>query len=173
MGWVPEAPIAMALSGLTPLLGLWPKMFFTTWGIHVILPTKITLSISLALMPVSLSAFLQGSTVCWMRGATRVSNCNCMSLVLICWGPDVLAVMKGNVPGYFEFWSGVIKIDIDILILVKCIDTPPLGSLTQERCKCRCVFVMSQSPQKICAGNDLGILHPPPLQVQINPRTPL
>ena len=70
--WI-AAPIATTSSGLTPLWGSLPKNCFTvstTLGIRVMPPTRITSSMSPALRPASCSAFLQGSTVFWIRSST-------------------------------------------------------------------------------------------------------
>ena len=85
------APIATTSSGLTPLLGSFPKKFLTisvTFGILVIPPTKITSLISEAERPASLKAFLQGSIVFWSRSSTNSSNFALVNFTFKCFGPD-------------------------------------------------------------------------------------
>ena len=93
------APTATTSSGLTPLLGSFPKISFTfcwTRGIRVIPPTRITSSMSLVLSFASLRAVWQGPTVFSIRSSTSASSFARVSLMFMCLGPEASAVMKGR-----------------------------------------------------------------------------
>mmetsp|Transcript_4536 Transcript_4536/g.9159 ORF Transcript_4536/g.9159 Transcript_4536/m.9159 type:complete len:318 (+) Transcript_4536:747-1700(+) len=93
------APMATTSSGLTPLLGFFPKKLSTvscTLGILDIPPTRMMSWISLLEISASLRQFLQGSMVREMRGSTRLSNCARETLAFICLGPVASAVIKGK-----------------------------------------------------------------------------
>ena len=96
--WI-AAPIATTSSGLTPLLGSFPKKFLTvsmTLGILVIPPTRTISSISPALMPASFNAASHGPIVFWTRSSTKVSSFDLVTLIFKCFGPDWSAVIKGK-----------------------------------------------------------------------------
>merc|ERR1719272_378399 len=91
--------MATTSSGLTPLDGALPKNSSTivcTFGILVMPPTRRTSSISDLLNPESLTHFLQGSKVHWMRPSTRDSNCDCVIFKFKWLGPLASAVMNGS-----------------------------------------------------------------------------
>ncbi len=96
--WI-AAPSATTSSGFTPLCGSFPKKSFTVsmiFGIRVIPPTKITSSISEALIPASFKAALTGSMVRFTRSSTRDSNLARLILMFKCFGPLASAVMNGR-----------------------------------------------------------------------------
>uniref|UniRef100_A0A0A9AC65 Heat shock 70 kDa protein n=1 Tax=Arundo donax TaxID=35708 RepID=A0A0A9AC65_ARUDO len=93
------APMATASSGLTPLLGLFPKILETTsctLGTLVIPPTRSTSSTSFVDIPASFKQFLQGSLVLSIRWCTRVSNFDLVSVIFKCFAPEASAVMNGR-----------------------------------------------------------------------------
>ena len=99
------APVATTSSGFTPLLGSFPKIFFTvsiTFGILVIPPTRITCLISLAFIPASLIAVSQGLIVFSIRSSTNDSNFDLDNVTFKCLGPDLSAVMKGKLISVWE-----------------------------------------------------------------------
>ena len=93
------APIATTSSGLTLLLGSLPKKFLTvsiTFGILVIPPTITTSFISAAEKPESFNAILHGVNVRSISFSTNASNLALVNFRLICFGPDLSAVIKGR-----------------------------------------------------------------------------
>ena len=67
-----------------------------TLGIRVIPPTSTTSLMSLADMPESAKAFLQGSMERVIRSSTSCSNLDRESLSTRCLGPLASAVIKGR-----------------------------------------------------------------------------
>jgi hypothetical protein len=91
--------MATASSGLTPLLGAFPKNFSTilyTFGILVIPPTKRTSSILSFVIPASLIAFSQGLIVLFKKASVRASNLALVRFILQCFGPVASAVKYGK-----------------------------------------------------------------------------
>ena len=94
--------MATTSSGFTPVCGSRPKNSFTfsrTRGMRVMPPTSTTSAMSLASMPASLSACLQGSIVRWMRSSTSFSR-SARVIVSTRWSgvvapPSMRAVMNG------------------------------------------------------------------------------
>ena len=96
--WI-AAPIATTSSGLTLLFGSFPKKFLTslnTFGILVIPPTIIISSISLAVIPASFKAVLQGGKVLAIKSSTSASSFALVIFKLMCLGPVLSAVIKGR-----------------------------------------------------------------------------
>ena len=96
--WI-AAPDATTSSGLTPLWGSALKKsdtVFMIFGILVIPPTKITSSISSALMFASFKAALHGLMLLLIRSSTRDSNWALVIFKFKCFGPDASAVMNGR-----------------------------------------------------------------------------
>ena len=93
------APMATTSSGFTPLEGFLPKNFSTSsWilGIRVEPPTKITSSISAAVMPASFKALMQGSMDLLTKVSESCSNFALLKLRTKCLGPVCVAVMYGR-----------------------------------------------------------------------------
>ena len=96
--WI-AAPIATTSSGLTLLLGSLPKKVLTAstiFGILVIPPTNTTSFISAALNPESFKATSQGLRVLLTKSSTSASSFALVSLIFICFGPVLSAVIKGK-----------------------------------------------------------------------------
>ena len=84
------APIATASSGLTVLLGCFPKKFWTssaTFGIRVEPPTSKTSSILSFVRFESLRQFSSGLTVFWMKVSSRPSSFALVRVKFKCLGP--------------------------------------------------------------------------------------
>ena len=91
--------MATTSSGLTLLLGSFPKKFLTVstiFGILVIPPTRITSPISPADISASFKAVLQGPMVFSINSETIDSNLALVSFRVKCFGPDLSAVIKGR-----------------------------------------------------------------------------
>ena len=96
--WI-AAPIATTSSGFTLLFGSLPKKvltFSTIFGILVMPPTKTISFISAALNPESFNAISHGLSVLFIKSSTRASNFALVSLILICFGPVLSAVINGK-----------------------------------------------------------------------------
>ena len=99
------APMATASSGLTPLLGTFPKISCTTsctFGTLVIPPTSRTSSTSLVVMPASLRQFLHGFLVLSISPLTKDSNFDRLSVMFKCFAPEASAVMKGRLSSVWD-----------------------------------------------------------------------
>jgi hypothetical protein len=93
------APTATASSGFTDLLGAFSKIFctiYTTFGIRVIPPTRITSSILFLARSESLIQFSQGLIVLFKKSSVRDSSLALVSLKMKCLGPEASAVKKGR-----------------------------------------------------------------------------
>ena len=92
--WI-AAPTATTSSGFTPFEGAFLKCFSTTaWiaGILVEPPTKITSSISEAVIPASFKALWHGLIVFWISLSESCSNCALVNVLTRCFGPEAVAV---------------------------------------------------------------------------------
>ena len=94
------APIATTSSGLTVMFGSLPPVSRRTssWtaGIRVAPPTRITSSMSSAVIFASASTCSTGALVRSIRSCTSCSNFERASETFRCFGPDASAVMKGR-----------------------------------------------------------------------------
>ena len=92
------APTATHSSGLMPLKGSLPVAFFTascTAGMRVEPPTRMTLSMSLAVRDASESAWRRGLMVSSTRSAVSSLNLARVRVTSRCLGPEASMVMKG------------------------------------------------------------------------------
>ena len=96
--WI-AAPAATASSGLTSLRGALPNNCSTascTLGIRVCPPTRITSSMSAAVMPASFIAVRQGANDLSIKSATKLSSLARLILTTRCLGPLASAVTYGR-----------------------------------------------------------------------------
>ena len=101
------APTATASSGLTLILGSFPKYsftFFCTRGTLVDPPMRMTSSMSLLPSFASDMAFLHGSNVDSTRSYISFSKSALVISIFRCFGPEASAVTKGR----------LILVDVDV-----------------------------------------------------------